>query len=110
MTEKSAKSHLPAITEEQRTAALVKAAEARTARALALRRLKEGGLSPEQALAEPVLQRCKVRRLLMAIPGVGERKADAAMAKIGISDARRVQGLGPRQREAVLDFMYGQLG
>lgn len=95
----------PQITEEQRAAALVKAAETRTARALALGKLKEGGLTPEQALSEPVLQRCKVRRLLMALPGVGERKADAAMAKIGISEARRVGGLGPRQREAVLDFL-----
>jgi ribosomal protein S13 len=41
--------------------------------------------------------------LLESLPGVGKVKARAIMADIGISETRRVRGLGPHQVKALVD-------
>lgn len=95
----------PALSPEQRAAALAKAAEARTARAELKTRLKMGSLSLADALAstDSTVGKLKVVSLLESLPGVGKVKARKIMEDIGIADNRRVQGLGQQQKAALLD-------
>ena len=76
----------PSLTPEQRTAALAKAAEARTARAELKNRLKLGSLSLAEALAsnDSTVGKLKVVSLLESLPGVGKVKARKIMDEIGI--------------------------
>jgi hypothetical protein len=95
----------PVLTPEQRTAALAKAAEARTARAELKQRLKMGSLTLAEALAstDSTVGKLKVVSLLESLPGVGKVKARKIMEDIGIADNRRVQGLGGQQKAALLE-------
>lgn len=95
---------LPQLTDEQRAENLRRAAEARRARAEARARLASGEATLADALAsdEEALRRMPVRSLLTALPGIGRARADRVMAGLGISPARRVRGLGPNQRAALL--------
>jgi transposase len=98
---------LPPLTPEQRAAALEKAAAARQARAEVKNRLKysQGSLAEvlEQAKTDDVLGKLKVSSLLESLPGIGKIKARAIMAEIGISETRRLRGLGPHQAEALVE-------
>ena len=93
------------MTPEQRTAALQKAAEARTARAEIKVRLKMGSMTLKEALDadDDNVGKLKVVSMLESLPGVGKVKARRLMEEIGIADNRRVQGLGAQQRKALLD-------
>ncbi len=95
----------PALTPEQRKAALEKAAAARTARAEVKARLKMGSLSLAEALGsdDVHIAKMKVVALLEALPKVGKVKARRIMDEIGIADNRRIQGLGAQQRSALLE-------
>ena len=97
----------PALTPEQRTAALKKAAEARAARAELKEKLKMGSVTLTEALAKAdsndVIGKLKVVALLESLPGVGKVKARRIMEDIGISESRRVRGLGPQQRLSLLE-------
>ncbi|GEK16961.1 30S ribosomal protein S13 [Cellulomonas persica] len=92
---------LPPLTPEQRAAALQKAAAARQARAEVKNRLKysQGSLSEviAQGQKDETIGKLKVVSLLESLPGVGKVKARAIMSDIGISETRRVRGLGPHQ-------------
>ena len=92
------------MTPEQRTAALQKAGEARTARAEIKARLKMGSMTLVEALdsGDDNVGKLKVVSMLESLPGVGKVKARRLMAEIGIADNRRVQGLGAQQRKALL--------
>lgn len=96
----------PALSEAQRAAALEKAAEARRVRAELKERLKMGSVSLEEvftkAETDDVVGKLKVLALLESLPGVGKVKARRKMDEIGISDTRRVRGLGEQQRKALL--------
>ncbi len=98
---------LPPLTPEQRAAALEKAAAARQARAEVKNRLKysQGSLADvlEQAKSDDVLGKLKVSALLESLPGIGKIKARAIMAEIGISETRRLRGLGPHQAQALVE-------
>jgi len=98
---------LPPLTPEQRAAALQKAAAARRARAEVKNRLKysQGSLAEvlEQARTDDVLGKLKVSSLLESLPGIGKIKARAIMAEIGISETRRLRGLGPHQAQALVE-------
>ncbi|WNB84258.1 integration host factor, actinobacterial type [Cellulomonas sp. ATA003] len=98
---------LPPLTPEQRAAALEKAAAARQARAEVKNRLKysQGSLSEviEQGRTDDTIGKLKVVALLESLPGVGKVKARAIMAEVGISETRRVRGLGPHQAKALVD-------
>ena len=76
----------PELTKEERAAALAKAAKARTERAALKDDIKAGKVSVAEVLdmEGDVARRMKVKDL------------------IGIAESRRVQGLGIRQREALL--------
>jgi hypothetical protein len=97
----------PILTPEQRTAALKKAAEARTARAELKEKLKMGSVTLKEALTradgDPVIGKLKVLNLLESLPGLGKVKARRIMEDIGIAETRRVQGLGAQQRQTLLD-------
>jgi DNA uptake protein ComE-like DNA-binding protein len=97
---------LPQLTPEQRTAALEKAAAARQARAKLREQIKKGDktfAAVMQDSANPVVARMKVSTLLESLPGFGKAKATKIMAELEISESRRVQGLGARQREQLLE-------
>ena len=98
---------LSILTAEQRSANLVKALTARTARAEMMASLKRGEATLAQVLTadatDHVLANTKVLTLLQALPMVGKTKAAAAMTAIGIAPTRRVRGLGPRQKAKLLE-------
>ncbi|KAB7758380.1 integration host factor [Mycolicibacterium mucogenicum DSM 44124] len=98
---------LPQLTDEQRAAALEKAAAARRARAELKDRLKRGGTNLKQVLTDAetdeVLGKMKVSALLEALPKVGKVKAQEIMTELEIAPTRRLRGLGDRQRKALLE-------
>jgi hypothetical protein len=98
---------LPQLTDEQRAAALEKAAIARKARAELKERLKRGGTSLKQVLNDAetneALAKLRVSALLEAMPGVGKVRAQQLMEQFEIAPSRRVRGLGERQRQALLN-------
>ena len=97
---------LPTLTPEQREQALKKATEARSARSAALAEIRAGKLDPAQVLETPgVLQRAKVRQVLLAVPGIGPVKADGLLAQAKVDPSRRVGGLGANQRKALTDAL-----
>lgn len=57
----------------------------------------------EQARTDDVLGKLKVSSLLESLPGIGKIKARAIMAEIGISETRRLRGLGPHQARALVE-------
>ncbi len=97
---------LPILTEEQRKAALEKAAEARRARAEVKMKLKSGTLTLKQILEQPsdnTVGKMKVSAVLEALPGVGKVRARKIMEKLEVSTSRRVRGLGDKQKAAILE-------
>ena len=98
---------LPPLTPEQRAAALEKAAEARRVRAEIKNRLKYSQGSLKEVITrgqtDDVVGKLKVVSLLESLPGVGKVKARAIMEEIGIAETRRVRGLGPHQRDALIE-------
>ena len=98
---------LPQLTDEQRKAALEKAAAARHARAELREKIKKGEVSLESVLNsdDPIASRMKVSTLIESLPGYGKAKAAKIMGELGISATRRVHGLGVRQREQLLEAL-----
>ncbi len=98
---------LPQLTDEQRKAALEKAAAARHARAELRDKIKKGDVSLEEVLdsEDPIAARMKVSALIESLPGYGKAKAAKIMNELGISASRRVKGLGARQREQLLEAL-----
>ena len=98
---------LPTLTDEQRKAALEKAAQARHARAELREKVKTGKVSLKEVLdsTDPIAERMKVSALIESLPGYGKAKAAKIMDELGISATRRVKGLGARQREELLEAL-----
>ncbi len=96
---------LPPLTPEQRAAALAKAAIARRERAEVKNRLKHSGASLSQVIKEgqenEIIGKMKVSALLESMPGVGKVRAKQIMERLGISETRRVRGLGTNQIAAL---------
>jgi hypothetical protein len=96
----------PALTDEQRAAALQKAAEARRVRAELKEKLKMGSITLGELLAQAdrdeMVGKMKTVAVLESLPGVGKVKARRTMEEIGISESRRLRGLGEQQRAALL--------
>ena len=101
------------MTPEQRAAALAKAAEARRERAEVKNRLKHSGARLDEVVKEgqdnDVIGKMKVSALLESMPGVGKVRARQIMERIGISETRRVRGLGANQI-AALEKEFGGNG
>ena len=98
---------LPQLSEEQRKAALEKAAAARHARAELRDKIKSGEVTLVEVLdsEDPIAARMKVSALIESLPGYGKAKAARIMNELGISPSRRVKGLGARQREQLLEAL-----
>ncbi|PZS23323.1 MAG: integration host factor [Acidimicrobiales bacterium] len=96
----------PSLSPEQRQAALAKAAEARRQRAEIKERLKMGSLSFAELMGQvskdEMVGKMKVLAVLESLPGLGKVKARKLMEEVGISETRRLQGLGANQRESLL--------
>ncbi|GAB4273815.1 MAG: integration host factor, actinobacterial type [Coriobacteriia bacterium] len=97
---------LPNLSDEDRKRALAKAAEARKKRAELRQQIKAGKMSFADVMKkadDPIVARMKVSTLLESLPGFGKAKAAKIMEELKISESRRVQGLGARQREALME-------
>jgi hypothetical protein len=96
----------PALTPEQRQAALQKAARVRRERAEVKEKLKTGSLSLAELLKkaekDETVGKMKVVSVLESLPGLGKVKARRLMETVGISESRRLQGLGAKQRAELL--------
>ncbi len=61
----------------------------------------------EMAEKEEALAGIKVLSVLESIPGIGKVKARRRLAELNISEVRRVKGLSPRQKDALLSMFSG---
>ncbi len=97
---------LPKLTPEQRAEALAKATEARRRRAELKAQLKAKEITLSEVLAladtDESIAKMKVLALLESLPRVGVNTAAALMEEFGIAPSRRLRGLGPVQREALI--------
>jgi hypothetical protein len=98
---------LPILTGDQRRAALEKAAEARSARSMLLRSLKAGETTLAEVLekadaGDEIVKKTKVLAVVKALPGIGEVRARRLLVRSEIAESRRINGLGPHQRIALL--------
>ena len=97
---------LPYLTQDEKLNALKKDQEMRSKRAELRLKLKKGSLSLQEVLDsadDEVIARMRVTYLLQSLPQVGKVTSDKIMREIGINENRRVQGLGKRQREQLLE-------
>lgn len=98
---------VPELDAEARRAALEKAKRARQVRAQLKHMLKSGEVQLHEVLDRasdaPALAKMRVVDVLEALPNIGKVTAAKLMEELRIAPTRRVQGLGPRQREALLD-------
>lgn len=96
----------PSLSPDQRQAALQKAAAARRLRAEVKDKLKMGSVSLREVIdqgdTDEMVGKMKVLSLLESIPGVGKVKARRLLEELEISESRRIQGLGRKQRDALL--------
>jgi hypothetical protein len=99
----------PTLTPEQRQAALEKAAAARRARAELKDKLKMGSTSLSElftlAGTDVNAGKMKVLTVLESLPGLGKVKARRVLEDVGISETRRIQGLGDNQRKKLLEHL-----
>src|SRR5690348_1162705 len=97
----------PALSADQRQAALEKAAAARRMRAELKEKLKMGSISLrellQQADQDDVVGKMKVLAVLESLPGLGKVKARRMMEEVGISETRRLHGLGDQQRKKLFE-------
>jgi hypothetical protein len=105
---------LPRLTPEQRQANLDKAAASRRARAEVKNRLKHSGASIieviDQGQSNDVIGKMRVLDLLQSMPGIGKVRAHQLMERLGISESRRVRGLGINQIAALQREFGGSAG
>ncbi len=97
---------LPEMTDEQRTAALARAAEARRTRAEIKQLLKTGSLTFTDVLAradeDDLVAGTKIQAIIVSMPGMGKVATKRLMEEIGIAENRTIRGLGPNQRDALV--------
>lgn len=98
----------PELSDDQRKAALERAAHARRIRAEVKQLLKMGTITfpefLERAAEDDLVAGIKVSAILESIPGNGKVKSKRIMEQHGIAPNRRIRGLGARQREALLEL------
>jgi hypothetical protein len=97
---------VPPLDSEARRRALVKAGEARRVRAEIKRALKHGDLGLAEVFARSAAceatANLRVTELIQALPDHGPARTTQLMAALSIAPSRRVRGLGPRQRSALI--------
>jgi hypothetical protein len=96
---------LPVLTLREKKEALEKAQKMRSERKEIREQLKAGRMALSEVLSrdnDEVMGKMRVAYLLASLPRVGKTTAKKVMDEIGIDESRRVQGLGKRQKEALL--------
>lgn len=98
---------VPSLSPQQRAQALARASEARRERADIRQRLKQQRVGLAEVLdsgrTNPVVARMRVSTVVESIPGIGPATAGRIMQELGIAASRRIRGLGPHQRTALLE-------
>lgn len=97
---------LPRLSDQEKSEALKKAQLMRKRRNQIRQQLKSGQRTLRDVLQkadDEALARMRVAYLIESLPRIGKLKARKIMEDIGIDKSRRVQGLGSRQREALLE-------
>jgi S13-like H2TH domain len=97
---------LPKLSLEEKRNALKKAQEVRSKRAKIRQNLKNGKTNILEVLAninDDVVAKMRVIYLLESLPRIGKVKTKKIMNDIGIDETRRIQGLGNRQRQALIE-------
>ena len=97
---------IPKLSPEERSKALQKAQQIRSKRMEVRKELKAGTLTLAAVLKDAdneVYAKMRVKYLLESLPQVGKITAVKIMEEIGIDEARRVQGLGSRQKAQLLE-------
>jgi guanylate kinase len=104
----------PKLTPEQRAAALESAKQARRTRSDIKEQVKTGQLKVlqviELASTNEAIAKMRVSDLLESIPGVGKVRVTTILNRLGISDARRIQGLGVLQLQKLKREFAPQTG
>jgi hypothetical protein len=97
----------PQLSNEERRAALEKAAESRKVRAQFKADVKQRKRSWLEAFnhENEAIRKMRVKELLLSLPGFGEVRASNVMERAGISLTRRVQGVGKSQYESLLTIL-----
>lgn len=96
----------PTMTPEQRAAALEKARIVRAKRSEITNKISMGLTKPTDVLKkvdDPVIGRMKVKSFISAIPGYGKVKTEKTMEELGIPADRRLQGLGSKQMQNLIE-------
>ncbi len=97
---------LPKLSLEEKRKALKKAQEVRSKRAKIRQNLKNGKTNILEVLEninDDVVAKMRVVYLLESLPRIGKVKTKKIMNDIGIDETRRIQGLGNRQRQALIE-------
>jgi hypothetical protein len=97
---------LPKLTLEEKRRALKKAQLMRSRRAEIRQELKKGNMTLTDVLSksdDEVIGRMRVAYLLQSLPKIGKVRTRKIMEDIGINESRRVQGLGSRQKQALIE-------
>jgi len=96
----------PQLTPEQRAAALASAKAARQERALVKSQIKSGEISIAEVVSlannNEAIAKMRVLEMVESKSGVGKIRGKALLDRLGISNTRRIQGLGRFQRAALL--------
>lgn len=100
-------SNPPLLSSEARAQALAKAVEVRKERRAIKHQLKMGSMTLEELFGlcneNQVVAKTKVLTVIESLPGVGKVTARRIMEEIDIADNRRIQGLGVKQKAALLE-------
>jgi hypothetical protein len=97
---------LPKLSMEEKKKALKKAQEVRSQRAKIRQNLKCGKTTVRELLSavnDDVIAKMRVVYLLESLPRIGKVKTKKIMSDIGIDETRRIQGLGNRQKQALIE-------
>lgn len=97
---------LPELSGEEKLSALKKAQEMRSKRKEIRAKLKKGSLGLKEifeSVDDDLYGKMRVIYMLESLPRVGKITAQKLMLEIGIDQARRLKGLGQRQKNALLE-------
>ena len=97
------------MTDEERAAALAKAGAARRARAEMKELLSTGSMTLAEVFAtaeeDDIIAGTKIYPVVVAMPGMGKVTTKRLFEEHGISETRRIRGLGSRQKQLLVDLL-----
>lgn len=105
---------VPPLDDDARRRASRSAVEARRTRAEWKGRLGSGDAALAELLDaarhDPALAGMRITDALGALPGIGPRSIERILSTCGIAASRRIRGLGPNQRAALLEGSWDREG